>query len=165
MSIVWALLKFSNPVTGLVMTAVGWVWKAVSYFFRGVFSFMQNPLELFAVICIAVVVFCLGVMMGIRYDVERVKQAKAELARVYQDMSQKDYADAQRAAEARVARKAEEDAERARQANTAKLPPLSVVAPVAGAVAVPSTVAPAGVRNKPNKVRRGECQQGLFGCL
>ena len=31
MNILWAMLKFTNPVTGILMTAVQWIWKAISY--------------------------------------------------------------------------------------------------------------------------------------
>jgi signal transduction histidine kinase len=157
--ILWAL-NFTNPVTGIVMTAVQWLWKAISYFFRGVFSFMQNPLEVFAVACIALVVFCFGVVLGIRYDAYKVKQAQQELATVYQNMSKKDHADAQKAAEAVMARRAAEAAERERLAAS----PVPVAAPDSTAAAAIAP-APAGVRKPANKVRRSKPEPSLLDSL
>jgi hypothetical protein len=153
-------------------SAVGWVWWAISTAIKGTLSFLQNPIEVFAVSIIAAVCFALGAWSMWGFVGYRVKTVEAQMTALWQDMSNKDRADAQRAAEARLAREAAEAAERQRQineANTKKLPHLSTLgkpaANPAGAAVAASPPAVAGVRNKPAKVRRGECEQGLFGCL
>jgi hypothetical protein len=153
-------------------TAVGWVWWGIATTTKGIFSFLQDPKETFAVSIIAAVTFGLGAWLMYGFVGYRVKTVEAQMHALWQDMSNKDRADAQRAAEARLAREAAEAAERQRQinaTNTAKLPHLSTLgkpaANAAGAAAPAPPPAVAGVRNKPAKVRRGECEQGLFGCL
>jgi hypothetical protein len=149
-------------------TAVGWAWWAVTTTIKGIFSFLQDPRELFAVCVIAIVVFGLGAFAMWSFVGHRVKTVEAQMHALWQDMSNKDREDARKAAEARLAREAAEAAERQRQineANTAKLRPLApLVSPHrAGAVAVGP--APAGVRDSKAKVRRRQCEPGLFGCL
>jgi hypothetical protein len=165
MSILWAMLKFTNPVTGILMTAAQWAMKLVGAFVRGVFSFMQNPLEVFAVACLALIAFAFGAVSGIQWDAHKVREAKLELATVYEGMQKKDRLDAQKAAEAVMARRAAEAAELARQANTAKLNPLTPLVSPDSTAAVAVGPTPAGVRKPANKVRRRECEQSLFGCF
>jgi hypothetical protein len=149
-------------------TAVGWAWWAISTTIKGTLSFLQNPIEVFAVSIIAAVCFGLGAWSMYGFVGYRVKTVEAQMTALWRDMSNKDREDDQRAAEARLARQAAEAAERQRQineANTKKLNPLApLVSPNSpGAVAVGP--APTGVRDKPNKVRRRQCEPGLFGCL
>jgi hypothetical protein len=149
-------------------TALGWVWWAISTTIKGTLSFLQNPIEVFAVSIIAAVFFGLGAWSMWGFVGHRVKTVEAQMHALWQDMSNKDREDARKAAEARLAREAAEAAERQRQineANTAKLRPLApLVSPHrAGAVAVGP--APAGVRDSKAKVRRRQCEPGLFGCL
>jgi hypothetical protein len=146
-------------------SVVGWVWWAMMTTIKGALSFLQNPIEVFAVSIIAAVCFALGAWSMWGFVGHRVKTVENQMHALWQDMSNKDREDARKAAEARAAREAAEAAERARQANTAKLNPLTpMVSPDrAGTVAVGP--APAGVRKRAAPVRRRECQQGLFGCL
>jgi hypothetical protein len=149
-------------------SAVGWVWWAISTTIKGTLSFLQNPIEVFAVSIIAAVCFGLGAWSMWGFVGHRVKTVEAQMHALWQDMSNKDREDARKAAEARLAREAAEAAERQRQineANTKKLNPLTpLVSPDrAGAVAVGP--APAGVRDSKAKVRRRQCEPGLFGCL
>jgi hypothetical protein len=155
-------------------TVVGWVWWAISTTIKGTLSFLQNPIEVFAVSIIAAVCFALGAWSMWGFVGHRVKTVESQMHALWQDMSNKDRADAQRAAEARVAREAAEAAERQRQineANTKKLSPLKPLvvdnppAAAAGAAAAAPHAAAAGVRNGKAKVRRRQCEPGLFGCL
>jgi hypothetical protein len=153
-------------------TVVGWVWWAIATTTKGIFSFLQDPKETFAVAIIAAVTFGLGAWLMYGFVGYRVKTVEAQMHALWQDMSNKDRADAQRAAEARLAREAAEAAERQRQineTNTKKLPDLSLMdkpaAHAAGAAASAHPPVVAGVRDKPAPVRRRQCEQGLFGCL
>jgi hypothetical protein len=153
-------------------TVVGWVWWAVTTTIKGIFSFLQDPRELFAVGVISTLCFGLGAFAMWSFVGYRVKTVEAQMTALWQDMSKKEREDARRAAEARIAREAAEAAERQRQineANTAKLPklsklPLAPAAP-AGAAAPAHPPVVAGVRDSKAKVRRRQCEQGLFGCL
>jgi hypothetical protein len=165
-SILWGFL--ASKWLSWIPTLIGWIWWAVTTTIKGTLSFLQNPIEVFAVSIIAAVFFGLGAWSMWGFVGHRVKTVEAQMHALWQDMSNKDREDARKAAEARLAREAAEAAERQRQineANTAKLRPLApLVSPHrAGAVAVGP--APAGVRDKPNKVRRRQCEPGLFGCL
>jgi hypothetical protein len=151
-------------------SAVGWVWWAISTTIKGTLSFLQNPIEVFAVSIIAAVCFGLGAWSMYGFVGHRVKTVEAQMHALWQDMSNKDREDAKRAAEARLAREAAEAAERQRQineANTKKLAPLTLVAPGVSAGAAGSARKPAapGVRDSKAKVRRRQCEPGLFGCL
>jgi hypothetical protein len=135
---------------------------------KGIFSFLQDPRELFAVAVICVFVFGLGAFAMWSFVGHRVKTVEAQMAALWQDMSNKDREDARLAAEARLARQAAEAAERQRQINEANTKKLNPLAPLVspnhtGAVAVGP--APAGVRDSKAKVRRRQCEPGLFGCL
>jgi hypothetical protein len=151
-------------------TVVGWVWWAVTTTIKGIFSFLQDPRELFAVGVISTLCFGLGAFAMWSFVGYRVKTVEAQMTALWQDMSKKEREDARRAAEARIAREAAEAAERQRQineANTRKLQPLKpLVAPAvpAGAVAAAKPAAD-GVRKGAAPVRRRQCEQGLFGCL
>jgi hypothetical protein len=150
-------------------SAVGWVWWAVTTTIKGIFSFLHDPKETFAVAIIAAVTFGLGAWLMYGFVGHRVKTVEAQMHALWQDMSNKDREDARRAAEARKAREIAEAAERQRainEANTKKLTPLSLVAPSlpAGAARGAGKPAVAGVRDKPT-LRRRQCEQGLFGCL
>jgi hypothetical protein len=169
-TILWGFL--ASKWLSWIPSLIGWIWWAVTTTIKGIFSFLQDPRELFAVCVISTVVFGLGAFGMWSFIGHRVKTVEAQMHALWQDMSNKDRADAQRAAEARLAREAAEAAERQRQineANTKKLNNLSLMgkpaANAAGAAAPAPPPAVAGVRNKPAKVRRGECEQGLFGCL
>jgi hypothetical protein len=149
-------------------TAVGWVWWAISTTIKGTLSFLQNPIEVFAVSIIAAVCFGLGAWSMYGFVGYRVKTVEAQMTALWRDMSNKDREDAQRAAEARLARQAAEAAERQRQineANTAKLNPLTPLVPSNRAGTVAVGPAPTGVRDSKAKVRRRQCEPGLFGCL
>jgi hypothetical protein len=155
-------------------SAVGWVWWGIATTIKGIFSFLQDPRELFAVCVISTIAFGFGAWMMWGFVGWKVKAAEGRLLAVWQESSNKDRDDARRAAEAVAARAAKEAEERQRQINednTRKLNPLKPLvldnpaAAPAGTAAPPPHAAPAGVRNKPAKVRRGECEQGLFGCL
>jgi hypothetical protein len=97
------------------------------------------------------------------------KVADRATGKLVTSISTKDSEDARRAAQAVAARQAAEARERQRQineANTAKLPPLAVLPPLPAGPAVSShPPIVAGVRKPANKVRRPQCEQGLFGCL
>jgi DNA-binding protein H-NS len=151
---------------------LGWVWWAITTTIKGIFSFLQDPKETFAVAIIAAVTFAHGAWLMYGFIGYRVKTVEAQMTALWQDMSKKDREDAQRAAEARAARIAAEAAERQRQineTNTKKLPNLSTLgksaANPAGAAASAHPPAVAGVRDKPAPVRGRKCEQGLFGCL
>jgi hypothetical protein len=164
---VWALL--ASKWLSWIGVAIKAVWWGVTSFFRGL-SFLQNPFEMFTVAVLTLAAFCVGGLAGIRYDAHLVKEAKRELATVYNDMSKKDREDARRAAEARQARIAAEAAERQRQineANTAKLTPLELVAPPLPAGTAVSSHPPvvAGVRNPANKVRRRKSEPSLLDSI
>jgi Sec-independent protein translocase protein TatA len=171
---VWTLL--ASKWLSWIGVAVKAVWWGITSFFRGL-SFLQNPFEMFTVGVLALVAFCAGGLAGIRYDAHLVKEAKRELATVYDNMSKKDREDARKAAEARVARAAAEAAERQRQineANTAKLPPLAVVAPPLPAGTAVSSHPPvvAGVRQpdgprkpKTDQVRRRKSEPSLLDSI
>jgi hypothetical protein len=164
-SIIWGFL--ASKWLSWMGTLVSWVWWAVTTAIKGTLSFLQNPIEVFAVSIIAALCFGLGAWSMYGFVGYRVKTVEAQMTALWRDMSNKDREDAQRAAEARLARQAAEAAERQRQineANTAKLPKLSKlpVAPPAVASAAPKSD---GVRDKPNKVRGRKCEPGLFGCL
>jgi hypothetical protein len=151
-------------------SVVGWVWWAISTTIKGTLSFLQNPIEVFAVSIIAAVCFAIGAWSMWGFVGHRVKTVEAQMHALWQDMSNKDREDAKRAAEARLAREAAEAAERQRQineANTKKLTPLTLVAPgvSAGAAGSAGKPAAAGVRDSKAKVRRRQCEPGLFGCL
>jgi hypothetical protein len=149
-------------------SAVGWVWWAISTTIKGTLSFLQNPIEVFAVSIIAAVCFGLGAWSMWGFVGHRVKTVEAQMHALWQDMSNKDRADAQRAAEARIARQAAEAAERQRQineANTKKLNPLAPLVSPHHTGAVAAGPAPAGVRKGAAPLRRRQCEQGLFGCL
>jgi hypothetical protein len=153
-----------------IPTLFGWIWWAVTTTIKGIFSFLQDPRELFAVCVISTVVFGLGAFTMWSFVGHRVKTVEKQMAALWQDMSNKDREDAQRAAEARIARQAAEAAERQRQineANTKKLTPLTLVAPgvSAGAAGAAGKPAAAGVRDSKAKVRGRKCEPGLFGCL
>jgi type VI protein secretion system component VasK len=153
-------------------SAAGWVWWAISTTIKGIFSFLQDPRELFAVCVISTVAFGFGAWMMWGFVGWKVKAAEGRLLAVWQESSNKDREDARRAAEARAARAAKEAEERQRQINednTKKLPDLSLMdkpaANAAGAAASAHPPVVAGVRDKPAKVRGRKCEQGLFGCL
>jgi hypothetical protein len=98
------------------------------------------------------------------------KVADRATGKLVTSISSKDSEDARKAAAAVAARNAAELAERQRQineANTKKLPPSAVVVPPLPAGTAVSSHPPvvAGVRKPANKVRRPQCEQGLFGCL
>jgi hypothetical protein len=153
-------------------TVVGWVWWGIATTIKGTLSFLQNPIEVFAVSIIAALCFGLGAWSMYGFVGYRVKTVEAQMTALWRDMSNKDREDAQRAAEARLARQAAEAAERQRQineANTAKLPNLSTLGkpaahPAGAAAAAPPPVV-AGVRKGAAPVRRRKCEPGLFGCL
>jgi type VI protein secretion system component VasK len=151
-------------------TAAGWVWWAVTTTIKGIFSFLQDPRELFAVCIIAITVFGLGAFAMWSFVGHRVKTVEAQMTALWQDMSKKDREDARKAAEARAARVAAEAAERQRQineANTAKLPPLAVVAPAAPSGTAVSSHPPvvAGVRVDKPKVRRRKSEPSLLDSI
>jgi hypothetical protein len=149
-------------------TVVGWVWWALTTTIKGTLSFLQNPIEVFAVSIIAAVCFALGAWSMWGFVGHRVKTVEAQMTALWRDMSNKDREDARKAAEARAAREAAEAAERQRQineANTKKLNPLAPLVSPNHPGAVAAGAAPAGVRNKPAPVRRRQCEPGLFGCL
>jgi hypothetical protein len=149
-------------------SAVGWVWWAISTTIKGTLSFLQNPIEVFAVSIIAAVFFALGAWSMWGFVGHRVKTVEAQMTALWRDMSNKDREDARKAAEARLAREAAEAAERQRQineANTKKLNPLAPLVSPNHTGAVAAGPAPAGVRNKHNKVRGRQCEPGLLGCL
>jgi hypothetical protein len=169
-SILWGFL--ASKWLSWIPTLIGWVWWAITTTLKGIFSFLQDPKELFAVCVISTIVFGLGAFAMWSFVGHRVKTVEAQMTALWRDMSNKDREDAQRAAEARAARIAAEAAERQRQineTNTAKLPNLSTLgkpaANPAGAAAAAHPPAVAGVRDKPAKVRRRNCEPGLFGCL
>jgi hypothetical protein len=149
-------------------SAVGWVWWGIATTIKGTLSFLQNPIEVFAVSIIAAVFFALGAWSMWGFVGHRVKTVEAQMHALWQDMSNKDREDARKAAEARLAREAAEAAERQRQineANTKKLNPLTPLVPSHRAGAVAVGPAPAGVRKGAAPLRRRQCEQGLFGCL
>jgi hypothetical protein len=149
-------------------SAVGWVWWAISTTIKGTLSFLQNPIEVFAVSIIAAVCFGLGAWSMYGFVGYRVKTVEAQMTALWRDMSNKDREDAQRAAEARQAREAAEAAERQRQineANTKKLSPLAPLVSPHHSGAIAAGAAPAGVRDSKAKVRGRKCEPGLFGCL
>jgi hypothetical protein len=153
-------------------TVVGWVWWGIATTIKGIFSFLQDPRELFAVCVISTVVFGLGAFAMWSFVGHRVKTVEAQMTALWRDMSNKDREDARRAAEARAARVAAETQERQRQineTNTKKLNNLSLMGkPAANPTGTANSAHPpvvAGVRDKPAPVRRRECQQGVFGCL
>jgi hypothetical protein len=155
-----------------IPTLIGWIWWAITTTIKGIFSFLQDPRELFAVCVISTLVFGLGAFAMWSFVGHRVKTVEAQMTALWRDMSNKDREDAQRAAEARAAREAAEAAERQRQvnqANTKKLPDLSLMdkpaSHPAGTAAAARPPAVAGVRKGAAPVRRRECEQGLFGCL
>jgi type VI protein secretion system component VasK len=149
-----------------IPTLIGWVWWAIATTIKGIFSFLQDPRELFAVCVIAITVFGLGAFAMWSFVGHRVKTVEAQMTALWQDMSKKDREDARKAAEARAARVAAEAAERQRQineANTAKLPPLAVVAPpVAGTPAVSSSPV---VRKGATPVRRRKSEPSLLDSI
>jgi signal transduction histidine kinase len=143
-------------------SAVGWVWWAITTTIKGIFSFLQDPKETFAVAIIAAVTFGLGAWLMYGFVGYRVKTVEAQMTALWQDMSKKDREDARLAAEARKARADAEATERQRQVNetnTKKLPPLATVVPA------PAVSSSPVVRKGAAPVRRRECEQGLFGCL
>jgi hypothetical protein len=161
----WLATKWLSWIPSLI----GWVWWAITTTIKGVFSFLQDPRELFAVCVIAILVFGLGAFAMWSFVGHRVKTVEAQMTALWQDMSKKDREDARKAAEARVARAQAEAAERQRQinaANTAKLPPLSplVTAPPGTAVSSHPPVV-AGVRNPTNKVRRRKPEPSLLDSI
>jgi hypothetical protein len=169
-SILWGFL--ASKWLSWIGTLIGWIWWGITTTIKGIFSFLQDPRELFAVCVISTVVFGLGAFAMWSFVGHRVKTVEAQMHALWQDMSNKDRADAQRAAEARLAREAAEAAERQRQineTNTKKLRDLSLMGkpaadPPGAAHSAPPPVV-AGVRDSKAKVRRRQCEQGLFGCL
>jgi hypothetical protein len=168
-SIIWGFL--ASKWLSWIPTLIGWIWWAITTTIKGIFSFLQDPRELFAVCVISTLVFGLGAFAMWSFVGHRVKTVEAQMTALWRDMSNKDREDARRAAEARKAREVAELAERQRQineTNTKKLQPLKpLVAPAVPAGTAVSSHPPvvAGVRKGNNPVRARKCEQGLFGCL
>jgi hypothetical protein len=165
-TILWGFL--ASKWLSWIPTLCGWIWWAITTTIKGIFSFLQDPRELFAVCVISVFVFGLGAFAMWSFVGHRVKSVEAQMAALWQDMSNKDREDARLAAEARIARQAAEAAERQRQineANTAKLNPLAPLVSPHRAGAVAAGAAPTGVRKGAAPLRRRQCEPGLFGCL
>jgi hypothetical protein len=154
-SILWGFL--ASKWLSWIPTVIGWIWWAITTTIKGIFSFLQDPRELFAVCVISTIVFGLGAFAMWSFVGHRVKTVEAQMAALWQDMSNKDREDARLAAEARLARQAAEVAERQRQKINEDHPLASAVPPVA--------VAPPVVRKGAAAVRRRQCEPGLFGCL
>ena len=146
-------------------SAAGWVWWAMTTAIKGTLSFLQNPIEVFAVSIIAAVCFGLGAWSMYGFVGHRVKTVENQMTALWQDMSNKDREDARKAAEARAAREAAEAAERARQANTAKLPPPAPLVSPDSTAAAAIGPAPAGVRKPANKVRRSKPEPSLLDSI